>query len=214
MNALIITGGESPPAKFLSVLALSADLVLAADSGFDTALAAGIDPGLVVGDFDSLSDRGLLYGLPAARVLGYSRDKDETDTEIAIREARKRGATALAIAGGGGGRLDHLVAILRLFERGDPPREWHTQRESSFFLAAGAMAGFSAAAGSLVSVFPLGGEICEGMESRGLRWPLEGLVWKRGDFGVSNRSLGPTFELRAGSTPLLVMLPLGGELLA
>ena len=134
----------------------------------------------------------------------------------AMRDAvvHTAGSLNLAIAGGGGGRLDHLVAILRLFERGDPPREWHTQRESSFFLAAGAMAGFSAAAGSLVSVFPLGGEICEGMESRGLRWPLEGLVWKRGDFGVSNRSLGPTFELRAGSTPLLVMLPLGGELLA
>jgi thiamine pyrophosphokinase len=214
MKALIITGGESPGADFLKKLALSADLVIAADSGFDTAMKAGIDPGLVVGDFDSLSDRSLLQGLPAEKVLGYPRDKDETDTEIAIRVSRERGAADLAIAGGGGGRLDHLVAIARLFERPDPPREWHTERESSYFLAAGARADFSSSPDSIISVFPLGGGACEGMDSRGLRWPLKGLSWKQGDFGVSNRNLEQVFAIMAGTTPLLVMLPLGGELLA
>jgi thiamine pyrophosphokinase len=214
MKALIITGGESPPADFLLKLAHASGLVLAADSGFDTALAAGIDPELIVGDFDSLSDRSLLSRIPESRILSYPRDKDETDTEIAIRAARDRGATALALAGGGGGRLDHLVAILRLFERRDPPQEWHTRRESSFFLAPGTAARFLAEPGSLVSVFPLGEGLCEGMESRDLQWPLDRLVWKRGYFGVSNRSLSPTLELKAGSAPLLIMLPLGSELLA
>ncbi len=214
MKALIITGGESPPPDFLKALALSADMVIAADSGYDTSLAADIDPELVVGDFDSLSDRGILSGLPAGKVLGYPRDKDDTDTEIAIKAARRRGADILAIAGGGGGRLDHLVAILRLFERKDPPQEWHTQRESSFYLGAGKVASFSVNPGSLVSVFPLAVELCRGMASRGLQWPLEGLAWERGYFGISNKSLGECVELRAGSSPLLVMLPLGSERIA
>ncbi|MDD3981215.1 MAG: thiamine diphosphokinase [Spirochaetia bacterium] len=214
MKALIITGGESPPPGFLKTLALSADFVIAADSGYDTALAAGIDPDLVVGDFDSLSDREMLSGLPEGKVLGYPRDKDDTDTEIALKAAKERGAAILAIAGGGGGRLDHLVAILRLFERNDHPQEWHTQRESSFYLAAGESAGYSASPGALVSIFPLGEGRCGGMESRNLWWPLKGLEWERGYFGISNKSLGERIDLKAGSVPLLVMLPLGSKLLS
>jgi thiamine pyrophosphokinase len=213
IKALIITGGESPPAEFLKHLAVSSDIVIAADSGYDTALAADIDPDLVVGDFDSLSDRELLSIIPAGKVLSYPRDKDDTDTEIAIDAARKRGAAYLVLAGGGGGRLDHLVGILRLFERTQPPREWHTRRESSFSLAAGETASFSTSPGSLVSVFPLGDGPCQGMESQGLQWQLKGLVWKRGYYGISNKSLGSIMKISAGSTPLLVMLPLGCKLL-
>jgi thiamine pyrophosphokinase len=43
------------------------------------------------------------------------------------------------------------------------------------------------------------------MLSRGLAWPLEGLVWDAGGFGLSNESLGETVGIKAGKGDLLVI---------
>ncbi len=214
MKALIITGGETPPEEFLRALAAQCAIVIAADSGFDAALRAELQPDLVVGDFDSLKAKSALEGLPKAKVLEYSRDKDDTDTEIAMKAAYERAASQVVLAGGGGGRMDHLLAIIRLFEGSTPPAEWHTRKESSFYIHAGRETRVSVSKNSLISVFPLGAALCEGMHSEGLRWSLDGLVWGRGQFGISNRSFGEEFVIRAGTSPLLLMLPLGGKLLS
>jgi thiamine pyrophosphokinase len=211
MQALIVTGGESPPAEIMVKLAKKADIVIAADSGFDAALAAGLFPDLVVGDFDSLADRSALDALPADKVIEYSAEKDDTDTEIAINEALKRGADQIVVAGGGGGRLDHLLAMTDLFARGNAPRAWHTRNESVFFLDKGQTAGFALYEDAVVSVFPASAEESRGMASSGLRWPLAGLSWEKGYFGVSNRSVGDRAEISAGTCPLLVVVPIGCE---
>ncbi len=209
MKALLLTGGECPPPPFLRRLASGADLVIAADSGLDAAKSAGIVPDLVVGDFDSLSDRSLLAALPADRVREYPVDKDDTDTEIALLAAVERGADYIIVAGGGGGRLDHLLAIASLFRRGIPPREWHTGQESVYFLDEGESARFESAEGETVSVSPAGGGGSQDMDSEGLRWPLKGLVWDPGGFGISNRSGGDSLRISAGTAPLLVILRVG-----
>lgn len=209
MKALLLTGGECPSKEFLCLLAAGADLVIAADSGLDAARAAGIVPDLVVGDFDSLADISLLASIPSERIREYPEDKDDTDTEIAMAAAREKGSDHIIIAGGGGGRLDHLLAITSLFRRSDPPREWHTGHESIYFLAKGKTAFFEASRGETVSVFPAMGEGSRGMDSDGLQWPLKDLVWGKGHFGISNRSMGDTVMISAGTAPLLVILPVG-----
>ncbi|HWP67895.1 MAG TPA: thiamine diphosphokinase [Rectinemataceae bacterium] len=208
MKALIITGGECPPIRFLKRLALGADFIIAADSGLDAAFRAGIESDLVVGDFDSIKDTSLLDGIPADRKKSYPTDKDETDTEIALQAAAERRADYVIVAGGGGGRLDHLIALLYLFDRQDSPREWHTRKESVFFLKAGESASFAMPKESTVSVFPIG-FVSRGMRSSGLKWPLEGLVWEKGQFGISNRSTDSRVDISAGSNALIVVVPIG-----
>lgn len=213
MEALVITGGESPAAAFLSRLAARAGLVIAADSGFDAAREAGIHPDYTVGDFDSISDSSVLAGLSQESIQRYPSDKDDTDTEIAIALARKLGANRIVLAGGGGGRLDHLLALSCLFLRPDPPAEWHTGGESVFFLPSKGRAHCIVEPGSCVSVLPAGGKGSKGMSSKGLAWPLAGLVWADGQVGISNRSLSSEIEVVAGDADLLLLLASGSECL-
>ncbi len=211
MEALVITGGQCPPPEFLKLLAVRADLVIAADSGLDAARAAGIHPDFVVGDFDSLHDKAGLDSIPAENILTFPRDKDDTDTEIALATAWKNAADRVVLAGGGGGRLDHLLAVCALFARERAPQEWHTGSDSVYFLEKGKSAAFKVPPGSMVSVFPVGFEGSLGMSSSGLKWPLEGLNWEKGRFGISNESMGEELEISAGSSGLLIILPLGCE---
>ncbi len=213
MRALIFTGGEGPAPAFARKLADAADFIIAADSGLVAAKAAGILPDLAVGDFDSLPDRGLLAAMPRETVLEYPTDKDDTDTELAIRVATERGADWIAIAGGGGGRLDHLLGVFSLFARrpGLAPREWHTGAESAYAISAGETVRFSAMPGDIVSVFPINGDGSSGMTSTGLKWPLKGLVWEKGGFGISNVASGDGLSISAGTSSLVVILPGGRE---
>jgi thiamine pyrophosphokinase len=95
------------------VLAAEADLVIAVDGGGSVCLEAGVRPDVVVGDFDSLPHAHLdsLRGL-GARIQAHPADKDASDLDLAIAEARRRGAASLIVTAASSGRLDHTLAVL------------------------------------------------------------------------------------------------------
>jgi len=86
--------------------------VIAADSGVDHARAVGLIPKEVVGDFDSISRRGLKWAHQHATVHEYSPEKDDTDTQLAISLAVRRVPARLIVISGGGDRLDHTLAVI------------------------------------------------------------------------------------------------------
>ncbi len=121
MSTLLIVGGFAP--ERLPISAKSYDKVIAADSGYDTALKFSIVPDYVVGDFDSTSYSQYLIE------SGYEKkpkDKDETDTELALQKV----VGEYDILGGGEGRLDHILSILSLFPRYGYPRYWFTRSDT------------------------------------------------------------------------------------
>ncbi|MDR1655877.1 MAG: thiamine diphosphokinase [Treponema sp.] len=190
---LAFTGAEGPEGGTVQKLLEEAGrrserlIIAAADSGLDAAERAGIRPGWIVGDMDSLSDPGRLDAYPQDRVLRYGEDKDYTDTELALSLLREQGAGEVWLAGGGGGRMDHLFAIRALFEREQCPARWVTAGEDMFCINEGQGLSRRLPHGGLVSVFPLGEGPWRAL-SRNLKWPLDRLSWNRGFFGVSNRA--------------------------
>ncbi|MCX7025372.1 MAG: thiamine diphosphokinase [Spirochaetes bacterium] len=204
-HALLVTGGEAPPSAAVLSRFAGRPFVCAADSGLDTLIAWGIEPDLIVGDMDSLSDPGILGRFKGPETVIAARDKDETDTELGLRLLLERGFDSVVIAGGGGGRLDHLLAIRALFERVPSPVEWISSRER--IVLVGEPAYFRVEAGATVSVFPLAGG-ASGMRSQGLKWKLDGLAWSAGEYGISNVTLADGFFLDPGASPLLVVMPL------
>jgi len=210
MNCLVITGGDAPKAETLRLLSARCQLVIAADSGIDTAVSASIIPDVAVGDFDSTAYSIASIASQGVSVVRYPEDKDDTDTEIALRLAREKGADYIILAGAGGGRLDHLLAVFTIFSRRFHPDEWQTKEDSIFCVPIGMTKHFRAAEQSFVSIFPLG-ESSAGMRSKNLKWALDGLIWDRGSFGISNRCVGPEFSVTAGTCPLLVITPSGTE---
>jgi thiamine pyrophosphokinase len=182
-EGLLLLGGEGPEREHLLTILNRAPFVIAADSGLRLASRLGLTPDLLVGDLDSLADGRELDSFPRERVRQFPSDKDETDAELGLRLFRELGYGRVVLAGGGGGRLDHLLAIVDLFEREPPPAAWFTAREEVRRVE-GELA-LTGCKGLRVSFFPLG-HGASGLKSAGLKWPLDGLEWSRGQEGVSN----------------------------
>jgi thiamine pyrophosphokinase len=155
---------------------------------------------------DSLDDQRRLDAYPAGRVIRHPPDKDYTDTELLLALLREQGCAEVWLAGGGGGRLDHLLAIHALFEREKGPDRWITAAEDARRIREGRV--LEAEWGGIVSVFPLGTGPWEA-ESRGLKWPLAGLPWKRGFFGISNVAGENGFSIQAMRGIFLTIMPFG-----
>lgn len=85
-------------------------LVIAADRGQVIAARLGIDPQVVVGDFDS-SPRPDAKS-PEAEIIVLPREKAFTDSEAAIDLAYKRGFREIDVLGGLSGRFDHTLGNL------------------------------------------------------------------------------------------------------
>lgn len=90
-------------------------VVVAADSGVDRALEAGLTVHHVVGDLDSVSRDGLDRAVAGDAALHlHPVMKDATDLELALDLALTFGPARVLVLGGHGGRLDHFWANLAL----------------------------------------------------------------------------------------------------
>ena len=208
MLGLAVTGGEGPEPDVLRLLVRGADVVAAADSGLTAAENAGISPDWIIGDMDSV-DSLLLKKYPADRVISFPHDKDFTDTELALDLLWKKGCSRIWIAGGGGGRLDHLLALSWLFERGKFPERWITFSDDVYCLDSLSLNEIKMkfAPGTTVSVLPLGTGEWKA-QSKGLKWPLDNVVWDRGSIAISNRTTTDSFSIFVTKGRFMVILPI------
>ena len=201
-DGLLLIGGEGPAGEILAPARQAVRYVIAADSGFDLAIALGLEPDLLVGDMDSVKRSPQFLAFPREKIRSYPEDKDETDTELGLRIFREMGLKRILVAGGGGGRLDHLVGCLSLFYRPYAPVAWYTRREHIQVIE-GEMA-FAGWQGQTVSLFPLSARV-DGMHSEGLKWALDGLCWKRGQGGISNLFSAGRGSITVGRGKLLMI---------
>jgi thiamine pyrophosphokinase len=171
--AAVFLDGEYEEPAYYRGWAAAADLVVAADGGARFLMEQGVTPDLVVGDFDSL-DAARAERLAAAGVelVRHPVRKDLTDGELAVDEARRRGAGELVLAGGLGA-LDHTLghlAILRRLAEARVPARLVAHQLTVRVLVAPAEVSLDAAAGTRVSVAPLGGDATVTLE--GMDYPL------------------------------------------
>jgi len=218
---IIFTGGDCPAPEAIKRLIdneAKGAILIAADSGFAAMEKAGLRSDWVLGDMDSLGELSRLDALPPERVIRFPRDKDFTDTEIAFSHAVDQGCDDIWIIGGGGGRLDHLFGIRSLFERDIFPRRWITgaedvrcieamNKEQRTEFGVGSYISEVLEEGAVVSVFPLGDGPWEA-KSSGLKWPLDGVKWNRGFFGLSNVAVNGGFSIDAKLGRFMVILPI------
>lgn len=117
MKYLIVSGGYASD-EFVSetIRRGGFEVVMAADSGLDFLYRTGIMPDVIVGDFDSVKSDALDYfrEFEHIEMCMLNPEKDDTDTEFAIREAIRRGASKITIVGGTGTRIDHVLGNICL----------------------------------------------------------------------------------------------------
>ena len=88
------------------------DLLIAVDGGLDYGGILGIEPDLILGDFDSVSGQAeekvnALENRIPERVVRLPKEKDDTDMLAALKEGLARGYRDFRIFAATGGRLDH-----------------------------------------------------------------------------------------------------------
>ncbi|MCL2705676.1 MAG: thiamine diphosphokinase [Spirochaetaceae bacterium] len=204
MTGVIFTGGEGPLAKkeILEIIK-GASIVLAADSGIHLAEKFNIKPDFVLGDMDSIKNAdNILKKYPKERIFHYKKEKDFTDTELALSFLAEKGYDKTIIVGGSGQRTDHFLGIFYLFFREIHPDIWILKEEIAWNVEGKFI--LNTKKGEIISLFPLSAKGCR-MKSSGLKWELDSLDWKIGDTGISNVALGNRIEIEMIKGRLLLI---------
>ena len=177
------------------------DVVIAADGGYLHTQGLGIQPHIILGDFDSLG-----FVPDSANV--FPVEKDDTDAMLAVRKGLALGFREFVIYGAlDGPRLDHTIAALQTLQ----------------FLAdhgaCGYLVGlsyiatvikdetilFPAEAEGILSLFCLGAD-AKGVTLAGLHYPLENGTLSAGfPLGVSNHFIGQPASVRVETGSLLAL---------
>ncbi|MEE8457098.1 MAG: thiamine diphosphokinase [Acidimicrobiia bacterium] len=204
-RTVILAGGEMHTSPSVS----DADLVIAADSGYDHAMAHSIPVDILVGDLDSISSTGLQHARDTSVSIDkHPQDKNQTDLELAIRKAIDRESTTIDIYGGEGGRLGHLLGVaLSTAHPGRAPVDiaWHTATGIVRTADPNHSVAFPVMIGQLVTLLPVGD--ARGVTTTGLKWPLDKATLERGTSrGVSNESVSDHVTVEVGRGSVLVVL--------
>lgn len=184
MKCYIIAGAPDPDIEFIKNTVKSDDFVLCADRGYSYAKQAGIEPDVVIGDFDSCHDEIL----QACEVISLEREKLYTDTVHCIDNALKKGYYNITILSAIGGRLDHtignLFALDYINSRGGSGVIL-SERESVQLLSVGEHC-FETFDGLTFSLFPFGCDEAT-VSIEGAHYPLNKYTIKSCEpIGVSN----------------------------
>ncbi|HHW14212.1 MAG TPA: thiamine diphosphokinase [Firmicutes bacterium] len=205
-----------------------AEMVIAADGGVRYAWVAGRRADVAVGDWDSLerescgkealgmNREALLAG---SRVVSVPREKDETDLELALREALRSGCRELVFLGALGGRLDQTLANVQLLVEAvlhgvrasivDGPRRVYAlsggdNDERGTACAELEVEGQPGEYLSLLAVTP----VVSGVWAEGVKYPLRGEDLHFGRTrGISNEFLDERARVQVGKGVLLVVVP-------
>ena len=208
MRAAVFLNGSPDPPEILRRGAERADLVIAADGGALHALAAGITPDLVVGDMDSLGDKGTRKAESRGALLErHPVRKDKMDGHLAVTAAGERGATDLDLVCAIGGRIDALFALphLLLAAEREGMRATTVSEWGEIFVVENASRTVVGELGESVSVFPVSGT-ARGVALEGFEYPLQNATLEPGDtLGFHNELAGGEARVSVEDGALLVI---------
>jgi thiamine pyrophosphokinase len=193
-QVVVVIGGGALSPRFLADIATDATII-AADSGLDHAVAAGLRPTILVGDLDSISAHGKMWAYAhELEIDQHPVDKAATDTELALARAARTEATDLLVFGAAGDRFDHALGTVAAL--GNPVlARFEAIRlalddTSVHVLHPGRSVTIDLPQNSSFSLLALHGS-CRGVEVSGARWPLsDALLEPSSTLGISNESTG------------------------
>lgn len=187
-EGVTLVGGGSLDRAAFALARSHAPVVVAADGGANALAAWGEGAAAVIGDMDSVAD---LDGWRRRSEVLHIAEQDTTDLEKCLYSVD---APLFLGVGFTGRRFDHTLAALHALLRWRDRRVVLLGEEDVVFLCP---PDWSArlAPGARVSFFPL--TPVRGVESRGLRWRVDGLDFAPGvRIGTSNAAEAPEVSVR------------------
>jgi thiamine pyrophosphokinase len=151
------------------------------DGGLYTCLKYGLQPQLLTGDFDSVSEeiRKELSHIPQI----YTPDQNKSDLEKAIAYLFDNGAQEITVCGAVGKRLDHTLTNICLLSRYPGKVKFETDIEICIALPQSAQ--LMCQPGQILSLIPIS-TCVQKVFTHGLKWELKGEDLSKNFVGISN----------------------------
>lgn len=118
MKGLLISGGEKPSKELLLKLCENSDFIICADGGLNYLVDLNILPNILVGDLDSVDEKAKIYiEENSIEVIKLNPEKDESDTEMALKHLIDKGIKEINIISAIGSRMDHTLGNIFILKR-------------------------------------------------------------------------------------------------
>lgn len=195
-QAVIVTGGRTEISFGETYIKTAgAELLIAVDSGMEFFYKSGMMPHIVIGDFDSVRPETLAFfrakeGIEWVELIP---EKDDTDTEAAIRRTIERGYGRIHVLGATGSRLDHVFGNIHLLGMGFGKGTeiiMADEHNRIRLITQGITIKKEEQFGDYVSLLPFAGEV-RGLTLKGMKYPLNDYDYPcYSSLGISNEIIG------------------------
>ncbi|MDT8324362.1 MAG: thiamine diphosphokinase [Bacteroidota bacterium] len=209
--ALLLCNGEMAASDVVRHLASLAHTVVCADGGANVALALGLRPDIIVGDFDSISSEAEEAFAAQGVDMRRMARQDDTDFEKALTLLRERGTRRVVVLGVTGKLLDHTLGNISILHRYlssmrivlfDPHFRVDVLQQGG---------SFRSRPGDRISIVPL--PVAERVSYSGLRYPLDAATLTFGAReGTCNEASGDAFSIDFSAGSLLLFRQLHDDL--
>jgi thiamine pyrophosphokinase len=173
-RAVLFLNGDRSDVSRAAKYIKQTDLIIAADGGTEHLLTLGLLPHIIIGDNDSLSEktRKALHNKPIVWKV-FKKEKDETDSELALQYIVEEGYKDILVFGLLGTRIDHFLTnifiLAELKEKGINVLFLEGNQEIQVI---GEKIHLKGNAGDLISLIPLKGD-ASGVSTTKLQYPLK-----------------------------------------
>ena len=192
--SILLVGAGPTSSALIQAAAVHVATVVAADGGFQSAQAAGLDVALVVGDMDSQ------VGMPKSQAMVKIDDQDTTDFEKCLQTCD---ADIFIGVGFLGGRLDHQLAAFSAILK--EPRPVVLIDEHQLVFVVPTEFHLNLEAGVPLGFYPM---LPVHVNLQGVQWPLNDIVMSPvKQIATSNKSNGERLTLKVDGPGLMAILP-------
>ncbi len=211
MRGLIIAGGTIDDTFACETIKNGGyEIIIAVDAGMDFLYRHHLTPDIIVGDMDSAESEVVSFFQQQEQIefCVLNPNKDDTDTEFAVRDLFSRGATEITILGGTGTRLDHVISNIALLEIGlkeNVPMELIDSHNRIRMIDKPLTMSKKHQLGKYVSLIPYT-QTVTGVTLEGFLYPLTDYTMERGNsLGISNEIIRQEAHIAIRDGILLVV---------
>ena len=168
MKCVLLCNGELPDNEKFWKQVKEADLFICADGGANSAKKLGIEPDVIIGDYDSVL-QSTLDAFSNSKLVKIE-EQNSTDFEKALDYLLKQNATHVDIWGASGHRIDHTMGNLSSLVRYSRQFKayFHSNNSTTFLLPYDFEKKFKL--GQTISLLPV--PKADFIVTKGLKWEL------------------------------------------
>lgn len=189
------------------------DYCIAVDGGLSYCGILGVEPDIIIGDFDSVSEKekeaiALLKEQIPERIIELVPEKDDTDMLVALKHGLKLGYRDFRIYAGTGGRFDHTLANIQclLYLKNHDATGYLVDGTGMILVLQNESVQFQKSMEGYLSLFSLGKQ-ANGVTIQGMKYPLNHYTMTN-DFpiGISNEFIGESATISVEDGELVCMI--------